>query len=317
MKSKYLIRMLNPEDWVRHYDEGTQDVNDFILPYGPQGKEVSDTVYHINAEVPYHEHRTGFETFFLPKGKVECFVRGQKFIMEAGDILHLPPYIGHGFRHLEEGTIWRELFHDIYMADGIAMKNFVNMAYPEKLKDDAKFLAHYRSRVDSIPREPAVAHVEKDRRDVWEVRTPDFSHATYKFEGVTMKLKIGRWECNGVKEIWHYDLEKGFTAEWNEPYKHYETFYISKGTVKFEIMDEVFEATEDCLVHIPPFHTHKLTVLSDDAEIYDMNTESLMLSMLEDYESIKNSSPEKLKDEKYVKEFMEKYECYVSFAGKK
>jgi quercetin dioxygenase-like cupin family protein len=317
MKSKYLFRMMEPEDWVRHYDEGTQVVNDFILPYGPAAKEVSDTVYHIGADVPYHEHRSGFETFFLPKGRVECLVRGQKFIMEAGDILHLPPFVGHGFKHLEEGNIWRELFQDIYMADGIEKKNFVNQSYPGKLQDDPVFLAHYRSGNDSIPREPGVPHVVKDRKDVYELRTPEFSHAVYKFDGVVMNLKVGRWECRGVKEVWHYSMEKGFAAEWDEPYKYYETFYIYKGRVRFQVMEEEFEAREDCLVHIPPFRKHCMTVLEDHTEIYDMNTETLMLSMLEDYESIKLHNPEKLDDQAFLKEFRQRYGCYITGAGKK
>jgi len=317
MKNPYLIRMLEPEDWKAHFDEGTQVINDFILPYGPHGKEISDTVYHVDASVPYHEHRSGFETFFVPFGKVECIVRGQKFIMEAGDILHLPPYVGHGFRHLEEGTIWRELFQDIYMAEAMVRKNFVNDTYPGKLNDDPKFLAHYRSGNDSIPREPGVGHVVVDHKDVREVRTPEFSLATYNFDGVTMKLKVGRWECNGVKEVWHYTFVQGFTAEWDNPYRFFETFYITKGRIRFEIMDQVFEATKDCLVHIPPYHIHKMTVLEEGTEMYDMNTEAYLLSMLEDFESVKYHTPEKLEDPAFVTEFKERYNCFLTFAGKR
>jgi len=272
-------------------------------------------VYHEGAEVGYHEHRSGYETFFLPRGKVECVVRGRKFIMEAGDILHLQPYIGHGFKHLEEGSVWRELFHDIYMADGIRNKNFVAQHFPTRMADDPGFARHYRAGGDAIPREPAEPRETVDRKDVWELRTPEFSHATYKFPGVEMRLKVGRWECNGVKEVWHYKLSKGFAVEWGDPFRHFQTLYVCKGRVKVDVMGEAFEACEDCLVHIPPYHTHALSVLEDGAEIYDMNCETLMLSMLEDLDSIRARSPEKLADKAFMYEFLHGHECYHTFAG--
>ena len=37
---RYVIDMNNPEDWLRHYNEGEEVVNDFILPRGPMQLEV-------------------------------------------------------------------------------------------------------------------------------------------------------------------------------------------------------------------------------------------------------------------------------------
>ena len=31
---RYIIRMMEPSDWLRHYNEGGEVVNDFILPRG-------------------------------------------------------------------------------------------------------------------------------------------------------------------------------------------------------------------------------------------------------------------------------------------
>ena len=136
MASKYLIRMNDPADWLRTYDEGTQQVNDFILPIGPYEKnEMSDTIYHKNASVDYHEHAKGFETFFIREGRVECVIRGQHFIAEKGAILHIPPYVAHGFVFLEEGTVWRELFQEINMAQGIMNKNRIK-GNDDELYDD-------------------------------------------------------------------------------------------------------------------------------------------------------------------------------------
>lgn len=317
MLNQYLFRMLEPEDWVRHYDEGTQDVNDFILPYGPHGKEISDTVYHVGADVPYHEHRSGFETFFVPRGRVRCWVRGQQFEMGPGDLLHLQPYTGHGFEHLEEGTIWRELFQDIYMADAIYTKGIIRDNFPTRMDDDPNFRAHVRSANDMIRREPAEPHVVCDPSQVRELRTHDFALATYHFDGIELKLKVGRWECAGVKEVWLYTMDKGFYAEWANPMKYYNTFYVAKGRAKFTVMGEEFEAGEHCLVHIPPYHIHKVEILADGTEIYDMNTEAYLLSLLEDHESVKARTPELLEDPAYVTALKERFGCYMTAMGKK
>ena len=94
MYHKFLIRMNEPEDWLRHWDEGTQVVNDFIFPYGPYEKnEMSDTIYHEGATVGYHQHQKGYETFQIARGSVECVIRGKRFVAHAGDIIHLVPYI--------------------------------------------------------------------------------------------------------------------------------------------------------------------------------------------------------------------------------
>lgn len=317
MKSKYLIRMLEPEDWIRTYDEGTQVVNDFILPIGPWEKnEMSDTIYHVDAQVAYHEHRKGYETFFVPQGKVECFVRGKRFVMGAGDILHLPPYVGHGFRHLEEGSVWRELFQEINMAQGIMNKNTIKNSY-DGLYDDPDFIQMYRAANRSIIREPIKAWEDVDKRDMPECRTEDFAYSTYQFDGITLRLKVGRWECNGVKEVWHMALDKGFTLEYADPHPEWELYYISKGKMKFTVLDEEFEATSDCLVHIPPYCKHTMTAVEEGTEMFDMGCASFTLSLLEDLASMEVSAPEKLQDKAFMQQFMRRYGCYLTFAGKR
>ena len=141
---RYVIDMMNPKDWLRHYNEGGEVVNDFILPRGPrQQDEFSDTVYHAGTDVPYHSHEHGFETFEIAKGSVDCVVNGKHFIAKAGDIIHLMPYTAHGFVFLEEGTIWRELFQEMDMSGGIFEKNMVKRYYEQYLQSES-FLEMYR-----------------------------------------------------------------------------------------------------------------------------------------------------------------------------
>ena len=86
---------------------------------------------------------------------------------------------------------------------------------------------------------------------------------------------------------------------------------IEAGAVEFDIMGEVFTAENDCLVHIPPYHRHKIRVL-EDSEIFDYGGEMNLMALLEDYRSLEKYQPEKLKDPEFMTAFQRKYECYVT-----
>lgn len=314
MKSNYLIRMTEPSDWLRTYDEGTQNVNDFILPIGPyEINEMSDTIYHKNASVDYHEHAKGYETFFIREGRVECTMRGKRFIADKGDILHIPPYVAHGFVFLEEGTIWRELFQEMNMAQGIRNKNRIKNSY-SGLYEDPDFRTIYRQAHHNFTREKPVA-VEVPKESMWELRTPDFAYSTFRLNGVALRLVIGRWECNGVKEVWKADLEKGFKVCWDYPNPNDELYYVCSGRVGCKVLDEEFEAGPDCLIHIPPYTSHRFEAL-EDSQIYDCGCAARLLDLLEDIESLKQYQPEKLEDKDFMTQYKRQYNCWVTYCGK-
>lgn len=310
MYHKYLIRMNEPEDWLRHWDEDTQVVNDFILPYGPYEKnEMSDTIYHAGTTVGYHQHQKGYETFQVARGSVDCVVRGKRFTIHAGDILHLVPYTPHGFTFLEEGTIWRELFQEINMSQGIMDKNTVAQHYPH-LRQDEEFMDMYRGEHKSLTRLPPVP-VEVDKREMHEVRTPDFAYSRYHGEGYDIKLKVGKWETNGVKEIWEANVKKGLEVRYDYPHANWELYYVMEGQLEVTVLGETFVAGPDCLVHIPPFHAHSIRVL-EDAHVLDYGGETDLMALMEDLDSLKANDPEKLSDGEYMQKFKRKYRCYVT-----
>nr|WP_289767751.1 cupin domain-containing protein [uncultured Acetatifactor sp.] len=310
MYEKYLIKMNDPKDWIRHWDEGTQVVNDFILPRGPHEKdEMSDTIYHKDATVPYHQHRKGYETFEIAAGSVECFMRGKRFIATAGDIIHIAPWTPHGFRFLEEGTIWRELFQEIDMSGGIWEKNTVNQNFPQ-MKENPEFMRIYRGDPLNLTRETPVCE-DVDKRKMHEVRTPDFAYSTYSGDGYEIRLKVGKWETNGVKEIWHASLKKGFVVEFAFPHCNWELYYVKEGALEVEVMGEKFVAGPDCLVHIPNFHPHTIRAL-EDTKLYDYGGETDLMAMMEDLDSLKKHHPEKLREEAFMTAFRHKYKCFVT-----
>jgi mannose-6-phosphate isomerase-like protein (cupin superfamily) len=46
---------------------------------------------------PYHYHRVKHETFFIVKGSVRMLVGEEERIMREGDLLAMPPGVGHSF----------------------------------------------------------------------------------------------------------------------------------------------------------------------------------------------------------------------------
>lgn len=309
MEHKYIIHMMDPEDWLRSYDEGTQNVNDFILPRGPRQKdEVSDTVYHKDAEVPYHQHEKGFETFLIARGSVECFIRGRRFVAETGDIVHLPPWTPHGFHFLEEGTIWRELFQEIDMSQGILEKNQVKNHFSEYLQDP-DFLAMYRAG-KSLTREQPVAELV-DKRSMHELRAPDFAFSSFEGDGFSLKLKVGKWETAGVKEVWQARLSKGLNVEFHYPHKNYTLLYVESGKLEVKIMGQSYIAEGDCLIDIPPYHTYDIRVL-ENAVVYDYGGETDLMALLEDLKSVHTYAPERIAEKVEFERFLRKYSCYAT-----
>lgn len=316
---RYVIDMMNPEHWLRHYNEGTEVVNDFILPRGPrQQDEFSDTVYHAGTEVPYHSHAHGYETFEIARGSVDCVVNGKHFIAYAGDIIHLTPYTSHYFIFREEETIWRELFQEMDMSGGIFEKNIVRNHFSEFLKDD-EFMVMYREG-KTVRREPPVAFSEEpiDHTLVPECRTPDFALATYEGEGYSLKMKIGKWETGGCKEIWHADVKKGLTVSFKYPHTGYDLYYVKSGKLEVTI-DKTYESAEpttfivgpDHIIDIPPYHTYTIKVL-EDGDMYNYGGRHDLMACLEDLASVKKNDPERIATKESYLAFLRKYGVYAT-----
>lgn len=316
---KYVIKMMDPKDWIRHYNEGGEVVNDFILPRGVRQKdEFSDTVYHKGTDVPYHWHHRGYELFEIAKGTVDCVVDGKRFIAQEGDLIFLPPYISHGFVHLEEDNIWRELFQEIDMSGGIFEKNMVNMYYKDLLEDE-EFLDMYREGKTMKREVPVVWSQEPvDRTTVHHCRIPEFAWTTYEGEGFSLKLKIARFETYGCKEVWNCQLKKGLTAEYAYPHKGYDMLYVKSGKIELTV-DHTHNSAEpqtwiveaDTIIDVPPYHTYTIKVL-EDAEVYNYGGEHYLQNCLEDLSSVKANDPERIATKEGMLKFLRKYGVYAT-----
>lgn len=123
--------------------------------------------------------------------------------------------------------------------------------------------------------------------------------------------KIGRWETNGVKEVWHAEIEKGLVVELAFLHCNWEPYYVKEGALEVEVMGEKFIAGPNTLVRIPNFHPHTIRAL-EHTKLYDYGGETHLMAMLEDLESIKKYQPEKLQDEAAMTAFYHKYKCFAT-----
>ena len=249
---------------------------------------------------------------------MDCVVDGKRFIGEAGDIIHLPPYTAHGFIWLEEGTIWRELFHDINMAGGIQEKNQVSAFYAQ-MKEDPEFMQMYRSG-KSITREaPKLSDLPLvDHRDVFQVRTPDFAWLTHEGPGYTARLKVEKHETGGVKELWCAEVKKGLTVEYKYPHKGFELLYVKSGKVELTVdhtLDhpepQAFIVEGSSVIDIPPYHTYTIRIL-EDGIIYNYGGEYDLKACLEDMMTKKRADPHCFDDEAERLRFQRRYGVYAT-----
>lgn len=311
MEHKYVINCNNKEDWLFQLDDGTEDVRQFTLPIGVWEKnELSDTVYQAGAQIAYHQHIKGYETFYIAKGSAEVTIRGKRCVLCVGDILHLAPTTPHGFTFLENGTVLREIFQEINMSAKTKNKNWIKDKY-DGLYFDPVFREQYLQSIFDLPREEPFAQ-DIDKSLLHEVRTHDFAFSTFTFNGIELRQKVGRWECNNVKEIWQAIMQEGTKINWDKPHCEPELFMVEKGALRLTVMGGEYQAGPDSIISIPPYSQFSMEALVDDTIVYDCGCSANMLSMLEDLQSIRQKNPVRIGSNGKMLSFMEKYGCFIT-----
>ena len=252
--------------------------------------EMSDVYYQENAFVPYHEHSKGYETFSIDRGSVEVTINGKRSVAEAGDLIHIEPYMSHGFRFLEEGTIWRELFLGMDMYGGILEKQLIDRSYPEKLKDDA-FMAGYRLKHHTKRLgEPEPEVVQKEGMP--QIRPKGKGIACFAFDGIVCSQKVGRHETGGAKEIWEFAMDKGICVEWDAPHPDWDLYVVKEGRVEVSVLGETFTANARDILHVPPYTSYSMKILDDRTVLHAYNVKALGLRLAEIVEKKLEAGPD-------------------------
>ena len=121
--------------------------------------EVWEMVWDKGVVVPCHEHHNSRETFFITKGSVEFTLAGNKTVVKAGDVVHVPPYMPHSMNFLED-TTWMAYFNNYRFYDAIKELNLLKEQDPAIVEDEA-FRKAFGSRTDSHPVMTAEERVEQ------------------------------------------------------------------------------------------------------------------------------------------------------------
>jgi mannose-6-phosphate isomerase-like protein (cupin superfamily) len=227
----------------------TAEVGSVIYPEGPRHMFwMLDSVMYAMPEgadpdashMP-HEHRYGYETFFVDSGKMWLYIDGMKCLATKGDILHLQAAQIHGMAFIED-VKYRGTYHDLATdPDGAAIANV--LAHMPELKDDPELMK-------MMPVKGGLDHINRERLLFREVpaeqcpavRNPKCPLAEFKLEGVTMKIITQRWENAGANELCCAEMQPGFTAEWVKYPKNRELLYLRRGQVKFRVFKDEFIA---------------------------------------------------------------------------
>ncbi|MCQ2511979.1 MAG: cupin domain-containing protein [Lachnospiraceae bacterium] len=320
MKIPYRVRMREPEDCIAYTNNNGIQHYDFFHPVGPVQKNEMDCMEFASPEtqdIGYHEHSYGCETFFVVNGKIECCVLGEKVILGPGDILHIQPYMGHSFKPASENARMNIMFQGLDMANSTARRFRVQRNFPGRWEDpdlQKKLLEIYGGAPRTFPNAP---YVEPEA--VSAVRVKDSALKIHEREGLTMKLKIGRWEMHGVKEVWEAIMEKGLKVEHPAIRPEQYFYYITEGKLLFRVWENAdhyceFEAEKDTLVQIPTCLPFEFEVL-EPSKMFDLDCQILLQDYFEEIERLEAFEPEKLQDEEHMKMLRERFNYWYDFVG--
>ena len=311
---------ITPGDFLADIDEipdGTEPRSRcryYIRPYGPYGiNEACEANYYVGNRVPYHEHKTGYETFLVDGGAIEILTLGKKAAARKGDIIHITPYTPHSIHTLEDNSIWRAFHQGLWLAD--------LMMDERALRDrhwDTVFDPSFKKAVSERNGSLWFEYQFPECRDVPAsaipcLRSYDFALAEYSFEGITLKLKVGRWETNGAKEVWQLRLNAGYAFSWDEvhPFTHLYDVFSGSVRVTLEGMN-AFTAQARDLLHIPRFLAGRVEAL-EDTVLLDTGCQGSLTRFMEEINTCKTKDPARLKDVAYVREIMNRNGYYILF----
>ena len=324
MKYEYLIDLEDEANWadISGMDlptgERVEDGKAFILPdvSGHRFFAMTGNVWHKlpNFLTPYHLHYKGYETFFIKSGLLELHVCGQKCKVGPGSIIHYQPYQAHGLRFLERCEA-RGFFQEYDMLDNSQASGVLAAYDPGARKRLMEAMMKSPEGRDGYECE-TLEYEEVPIEEMRAVRLPDHPLAKFSLDGITMKMMIPRWELGGLREVWRFEMEKGFHAETVEFPSYRQLFYLTEGEVTFKIYDEEFTAKGDSLIDIPKTIKHSM-IAKTDAVMYDVGGMSCWYTFMHDYTAVKKNKPEKLNDSDYIAELIKRNKIQIKSYGKK
>ena len=321
MEYQYLIDVNDSKNW--HFPILNTEADGTVWEeartvHFPMGKEsmmrVTDSVFHPQPTAHCHYHQNAYEIFFWSMSPFDFYSDGKVAEVEPGCITLHRPYEPHGFS-----------FRDLTRKVGFFHR--MDMSYEDGMC--GALLREKRPDARKSPDFPKVGPVLPDiiraenpvdySRVTWQemdcVRHISHPLAVERFDGVTMKMLIARWETGGVKEIWAAEMEKGFTAISNPYPLKTEMLYITEGEVKFTVYDDSFVAHKECIVKLPKYGAYRIEALSD-AVVYDVNGQTEWFTFFRNCSSIRTAEPSRFDDPETMRELKFRHNCEIRAIGK-
>lgn len=297
--------LIRPDDYLCHIPCSDNYVNVLQMPQGlGADNEIGNTVYEKGGFVPYHDHESGYETF-LAWSPIEATINGRRFLMEKGDLLQISPGVNHGFRHLEEGSVWQELFLGIQMYGPTAFHKNMDLYHPE-LKEDKAFQDRLKERdYGTYLREEEPEAEPAEKHEIPQLKPHGWAFASYAFPGVTCNLKIGRWEYGGVKEIWELRVRAGVGLEWF-PFGEWNLLSVLEGEIDVVTDNSHFIAQARDIVNIHPYLGHRFT-FRQDSRLLAYNVKSQLFRAMEEIKALQKREPAAVADWPGVRAVLEKH----------
>lgn len=312
MDYQYLIDVNDEKNWlcpiINAEADGTvwEEARTIHYPYGPESlMRVTDSVFHPQPATHIHYHRAAYEIFFWSMAPFDLYHDGKVATVEPGCISLVRPYEPHGFG-FKETTRKVGFFHHVPMAEEDGLASALLRAHDPTARKSPDFPDSVGVFADFVHGENPAGYERITWQEMPGVRHLSKAISTEKFDGVTMKLIIARWETGGVKEIWAAEMEKGFRAESVRYPSKAEMFYITDGEVKFKIYDDEFVAHKECIVKIPKYARYEIEALSD-AVMYDVNGQTDWFNYFLERKTILTAEPARLDDPDNVKALKRKH----------
>ena len=301
--------LLNDENYLyRLREHPEKDDPDYVsVLRDPDGAhdacELSDTFYFTPGQgalpriAGYHEHRKGFELFMVGGEGAKCLirVRGRQTWAYPGDMIFLPPATPHSFLWYGNPLRWREMFSGMRMNPG-GNANWLILEFHPDAHDDPEFEAVYQSHSDYIAHDHPTRFADAD--DIPEVIRLGAGAAAFELNGVRMLQKVTRAQWWGQREVWQFRLPEGFTITCPHSNDREQILMVYAGQVRVRIRGVAeFVAKQWDYVDIPAWLDAELTVLSDEAVVFDMNCQGYLYSALEEIAMRAEGEPRLLADE--------------------
>ena len=280
INSKPLGPLRRSDDMLAKYDWEKGSLIMIVAPWEMGGtNEIWEMVWNKETPVGYHLHHDATETFFLTRGAAMFTVGGQKFLVQPGDMVHIPPYLPHGMEFLEQDTTWLTFFKGVgffvIQMDDVALRAHL----PDKLTD-AAFIDDFGDHHDSyMALEPPVPIENASPR---ALRRKGEWLATHSDANADLYLKVAPWETDNVNQVWEMHMHEGAQVPLHVHYYGWETFFMTKGVSEFTVGEETKVARPGDLVLVPPYSPHTMRILEESTWMCFFRNVPLYESLVEE-----------------------------------